>query len=618
MREHLSVLVALTVLVGLSACDASIGRPVPIQNEPVAYPGGSYLSPSGSMVGYGVGPASAGNSYGTYTPVAQPSATSVPSAQPTAEPTASAVPTALPSASGQPTPHPTAPSDISTVPPADIRDYRDNFFENYGVNPFVEATTDPLSTFALDVDTASYNVARSYVLERRSLPPVAAVRTEEFLNAFDYAYPTPAAGDNFAIYTEMAPAYFGDLKTQLLQIGLQARAVAAGERKPANLTFVIDVSGSMDAPNRLELVKQSLLLLLERLQTGDQVSLVIYGSEARVVLEPTSVVQRGVIQQVIRGLRPEGATNAEAGLSLGYQQASKMFRNGSVNRVILCSDGVANVGATGPDQILARIRRESENGIALTTLGFGMDGFNDTLMEQLANQGDGNYGYISSIQDADHLLGQQLNATLQIIAKDAKVQVAFDPARVQQYRLLGYENRNVADADFRNDAIDAGEVGAGHSVTALYEVRLKPGVQAGNLATVSLRYSDVDDLGRIKEQARAVDVSQIQSFDATTPRFRLATAVAESAEILRQSVFAEGSRLDQVLTLLQPVTLAEKQVGDLKAWLNQARALQPNAPAKTLSTLVSSSENTEALPRWNDYLMRQLGGAASSVEAAIR
>ncbi|MGV3525117.1 MAG: YfbK domain-containing protein [Candidatus Sericytochromatia bacterium] len=511
-----------------------------------------------------------------------------------------AIPSVIPS--GNPFP---------TSPPSEYRDYRDNFFENYGVNPFVEVASDPLSTFALDVDTAAYNVARSYVLHRRQLPPPAAVRTEEFLNAFDYSYLAPSSGENFTIYTEMAPAYFGDLKTQLLQVGLQARDVATAERKPAHLTFVIDVSGSMDAPNRLQLVKQSLQLLLERLHTEDQVSLVIYGSQARVVLEPTSVVQRDVIQQAISSLRPEGATNAEAGLSLGYQQASKMFRNGSVNRVVLCSDGVANVGATGPDQILDRIRRESENGIALTTLGFGMDGYNDTLMEQLANQGDGNYGYISTLSDAERLLVQQLSGTLQMIAKDAKVQVAFDPERVEQYRLLGYENRNVADADFRNDAIDAGEVGAGHSVTALYEVRLKPGVQNGPLAKVMLRYSDMDDLGRVKEQAQTVDFSQIRAFEDSSADFRLATALAESAEILRQSVFAEGHRLEQVANLLATVTPSNGQMSDLKNWLTQASALQPAAPAKTLSTLVSSSENTEALPRWNDYLMRQLGGAAS-------
>ena len=281
--------------------------------------------------------------------------------------------------SAQPTQEPFEQSPIAT--PAD------NFFQTYGVNPYEDALEDHLSTFSLDVDTASYSVARRYVNDG-SLPPAAAVRAEEFVNYFEQGYPTPPEVA-FGIYADGAPSPFEYNGTHLLRIGVQGYEVPEWQRKPVVLTFVIDVSGSMDLENRLGLVKQSLELLVERLTAEDTVSIVVYGTQARLVLNPTSGSDHNQILNAIYSLNPEGSTNAEAGLRMGYELATQAYRLGSTNRVILCSDGVANVGQTGPDAILNEIRGYVSEGVYLTTVGFGMGNFNDVLMEQLANDGNG-------------------------------------------------------------------------------------------------------------------------------------------------------------------------------------------------------------------------------------
>jgi Ca-activated chloride channel family protein len=327
-----------------------------------------------------------------------------------------------------------------------------------------------------------------------------------------------------------------------MRVGVQGYDVPDSQRKPAALTFVIDVSGSMDMENRLGLVKRSLELLVERLRPDDTVSLVVYGSEARVVLYHTSGADKSILLNAIYSLQPEGATNAEAGLQLGYALAAEAFRPGGINRVILCSDGVANVGATGPDAILASIRGYADAGITLTSLGFGMGNFNDVLMEQLANDGDGHYDYIDTLNEAQKLFIDDLTSNLQVIALDAKVQVDFNPEVVNRYRLIGYENRSVADQDFRNNAVDAGELGAGHTATALYAVLLKPGAQ-GRLATVQLRWEDPDThaVREINGNFNTFDLAA--SFDATDPRYQLAVTVAQYAEVLRHSPWSAGTGL---------------------------------------------------------------------------
>jgi Ca-activated chloride channel homolog len=413
-----------------------------------------------------------------------------------------------------------------------------NVFKSAGINPFVDTESDRFSTFGLDVDTASYTVTRRY-LNDGSLPAPASVRVEEFVNFFDYGDAPPARGD-FAIKAEGAPSPFthGE-RYRLLRFNLRARQVKAEHRRPAMLIFVIDVSGSMKEENRLGLVKDSLSLLLDQLRPSDQIGLVTFGDEARVLLEPTS--DRAVVRQAIARLQPEGSTNTEAGLQLGYQVADRNFRLNAANRILLCSDGVANVGHTGPRAILGQIEREARRGIELSTLGFGMGNYNDHLMEQLADHGDGRYAYIDTLDEARRVLVEELTGTLQTIAKDAKVQVAFNPQVVARYRLLGYENRDIADERFRDDRVDAGEIGAGHSVTALYEIELRPGAPREALvAELHLRYR-APEIGNQTETIRKLYVSELApSWEKASPGFRLAALVAQFAEILKQSPWAKG------------------------------------------------------------------------------
>jgi Ca-activated chloride channel family protein len=275
------------------------------------------------------------------------------------------------------------------------------------------------------------------------------------------------------------------------------------------------------------------------------VGIVVYGSEAYVVLKPTSGEDKGAILNAIYSLRTEGATNAEAGLRLGYQLAYQALRPGAINRVILCSDGVANVGETGPEAILEEVRGYTESGITLTTIGFGMGNFNDVLMEQLADKGDGHYAYVDDLDEARKLFVDDLTSMLQVIAKDAKVQVDFNPEVVSRYRLIGYENRAVADADFRNDYVDAGEIGAGHSAVALYALILNPGAE-GRIATVQLRWQDPDtfQVTEINGNFNTWDLEK--NFEQADPRYQLAVVVAQYAELLRNSPWAEGSSLGQL------------------------------------------------------------------------
>jgi Ca-activated chloride channel family protein len=420
----------------------------------------------------------------------------------------------------------------AAVPPASPAPPQAMQFQEVKPHPFIETSKDRLSTFGLDVDTASYTVARRYLREGH-LPPAAAIRVEEFVNYFSYGDPAPTRGD-FALRAEGARSIFSenDPNAYLLRFNLKAREVRAENRKPAVLTFVVDVSGSMDQQNRLGLVKQSLGLLLDQLRKDDRVGLVVYGDTAQVILEPTA--DRAAIRQAIDKLVPTGATNAEAGIALGYDVAVRNLRPGSINRVLLCSDGVANVGATGPEQILQRIQNETKRGIELTTLGFGMGNYNDALMEQLADKGNGRYSYLDDLDEAKKVLVEELTGTLLTIAEDAKVQVDFNPAVVASWRLIGYENRAIADEKFRDNSVDAGEIGSGHSVTALYEVKLKPRA-AGRVATLHLRFR-VPGTGELRETTRDLQTSSLVSdWKNASPGFRLASVVAEMAETLRGS-----------------------------------------------------------------------------------
>jgi Ca-activated chloride channel family protein len=443
-----------------------------------------------------------------------------------------------------------------------------------GVNPFVVASQDHLSTFALDVDTGSYTAARNYITAG-TLPPASSVRPEEFINYFRYDYPVPEESA-FGIYVDSAPSPYGTAGTHYVRIGIQGQRVSDAQRKDAVLTFVIDVSGSMAEPNRLPLVKQALRLLVNELRPTDQVGIVVYGSEARIVLDHTGVADKDAILKAIDSLENEGSTNAEAGLTQGYMLASKHLKADAINRVILCSDGVANVGSTTPDGIRQSIRDYTKQGILLTTVGFGMGDYNDYLMEQLADDGDGSYAYVDTLASAKRIFVENLTGTLQVIAKDAKVQVDFNPAVVSRYRLVGYENRDVADNDFRNDAVDAGEIGAGHTVTVLYEVELA-GDAMGNALTVQMRYAD-PKTGAVTELNQPFERGTFgQDFAGSKARFQLAVAAAGFAEQLRDSEFASTQSPDDVLAIAQRIAPQLSKDADVQEFLQlvtQAGALQ--------------------------------------------
>ncbi len=415
----------------------------------------------------------------------------------------------------------------------------DMFFEDYGVNPRIDTEDDHLSTFAVDVDTGAYTVMRSYINDG-FLPPDESVRVEEYINFFDQDYAPPEDGA-FAIHLEGAPSPY-EANYHLVRVGLQGYELRPEDRKDAVLTFVIDISGSMDRGDRLGLVKQTLQLLVEELRPTDKIGIVVYGSRGQVHLEPTPVSESNKILNAIGKLRPGGATNAEEGLVLAYQQASRHFERGAINRVILCSDGVANVGNTGPDSIMAQIEEHAENGIYLTTVGFGMGNYNDVLMEQLADTGDGFYAYVDNIREAERVFVHDLTSTLQVIARDAKIQVEFNLSVVSRYRLIGYENRDVADEDFRNDAVDAGEIGVGHSVTALYEVKFHADAPARQPALIArVRYEDPDHREVIEIQEAIARADIAERFEDASPRFQLTAIVAQYAEILRHSYWAKES-----------------------------------------------------------------------------
>ena len=461
-------------------------------------------------------------------------------------------------------------AEVSPLNPPNDQSHHDMYFKGTGTNPFIDTEDDHLSTFAMDVDTGSYSVTRRYLTDGY-LPPPDAVRVEEFVNTFDYNY-DPPTDSAFAIHVDGAPSKFGEGKRlQLLRIGLQGRVIADEHRKDAILTFVIDVSGSMKMENRLGLVKKALTLLVDQLRPTDRVGIVVYGSRGKVVLPHTGIERRSEVLAAIHSLRPGGSTNAEEGLRIGYDLAWRNASVNHINRVILCSDGVANVGKTGPDQILEEIRSYVQRGITLSTVGFGMGNYNDILMERLADTGNGSYAYVDTRSEAKRIFVENLTGTLQLIAKDAKIQVEFNPEVVSRFRLLGYENRRLEHEQFRDDTVDAGEVGSGHQVTALYEVKLHPDA-TGKMATVSIRYADPDHQ-KVSEVSEDISVSELhESFDAAPATFRLAAGVAEFAEILRESYWAKDGSLDSAHQVIKDTfsDISSEQVVELMYLVNKA------------------------------------------------
>jgi len=420
-------------------------------------------------------------------------------------------------------------------------------FEDYGVNPTVDTAEDNLSTFALDVDTGAYAVTRNH-LNEGFLPDAAAVRTEEFVNYFPQDYEAPEDGIGVHVDGTSVP-FLDDASRRVVRVGLQAAVVADEDRPPAVLTFVIDTSGSMGDAGKMEVVREALGRLVDSLGPDDQVGIVTYSNEAEVRLEPTPVEDDGAIRDVIGGLRPLDSTNAEAGLRLGYEQAVEHRRDDGINRVILLSDGVANVGQTDPATLAAEIQEAADDGIQLVTVGVGMGTYNDVLMEQLADDGDGFYAYVDTLREAERLFVNDLTGTLQVVGREAKVQVAFDPEAVVSYRLLGFENRQVEDDQFRDDAVDGGEVGAGHSVTALYEIELPEGGDvAGDtpLLTADVRWIDPDTDQPDERSATLTAEDLAESFDQAPVRLRQDILVAAFAETLRDAPWSDQVSLRNV------------------------------------------------------------------------
>ena len=481
-----------------------------------------------------------------------------------------------------PPPATPAPSAAAAPPTEDGPTPSGDRFEDYGTNPFVAADEDNLVTFSIDVDTASYTLARRALGEGR-LPEPASVRVEEFVNFFDYADAPPRALTPvpFAVHLEAAPSRFGE-GLHLLRVGLKGYELAAEDRKGANLVFLVDVSGSMQSSDKIGLVQHALTRLTETLRPDDTIGIVVYAGNDGVALRPTPVRERDVILDAIRGLSAGGSTNGEAGIRAAYRLAEEAFREDGINRVILCSDGDFNVGLTG-DALIALIESFRDRGITLSAFGFGSGNYNDRDMEQLADRGNGNYAYIDRADEAERVLVRGATGTLQHIAKDVKIQVELDTTRVLRYRLIGYENRDIADDDFRDDAVDAGEVGAGHEVTAFIEVALRPGAaeMGGDLATVRLRWIDPDlPRGAAAPAHEMVDVLPMGAvrgaFDEASPASRLGAGVAEFAEVLRHSPHVQGDDFDGIAATVRAVGDGlDPSVVELLGLIEEAATLWP-------------------------------------------
>ena len=434
-------------------------------------------------------------------------------------------------------------------------------------NPFLEAARAPLSTFSIDVDTASYANVRRF-LNDGQMPPKDAVRTEELINYFEYDYPQPVGNVPFSVTTEAADCPW-NRNHRIVSIGLQGKKVSLDNAPPSNLVFLVDVSGSMNEPNKLPLLKQGLKLLVNQLSAKDRVAIVVYAGNSGLALPSTSADNKQEILSSLNQLEAGGSTNGGQGIQLAYKIAEDNFIKNGNNRVILATDGDFNVGLTGDNELVKMIEAKRQSGVFLSVLGFGTGNTNDSMMEKLADKGNGNYAYIDTIEEARKALGSQAAGTLYTIAKDVKIQVEFNPAQVAGYRLIGYENRLLADRDFNDDKKDAGDIGAGTSVTALYEVVPigqkveNPGVDAlkysdqvasssnnsNELLTVKLRYKDPNET-----ESKLLSIGLIDkqmAFEAASDNLQFATAVAGFGLLLRDSRYKGAADYNNILQTVE-------------------------------------------------------------------
>lgn len=449
-----------------------------------------------------------------------------------------------------------APGETALADPAHNTEAYDHIVDN----PFLLVSQNPLSTFSSDVDTASYSNVRRFLLTERKLPPKDAVRIEEMINYFNYDYPAPAGEHPVSISPELTACPW-NTKHQLLRIGVQTRKIDPRELPPRNLVFLLDTSGSMNAPNRLPLLIESLKLLVEQLTEHDRVSIVAYAGSAGLVLKPTPGNDHRTINRALSNLHAGGSTNGGEGIELAYRLAQQSFIAGGVNRVILGTDGDFNVGVTSQGDLIRLIEEKRRSGVYLTVLGFGMGNLKDSTMEKLAHHGNGHYAYIDDLDEAKKLFIEQ-GAALVTVAKDVKFQVEFNPQHVAAYRLIGYENRILAHEDFNNDQKDAGDLGSGHTVTALYElvppgekidlpgvdplkyqVALKPaaGAKTDEWLTIKLRYKDPESE---TSKLLTVPVSDASLRTQASVDCEFAAAVAAFGMLLRESPYKGNVTFD--------------------------------------------------------------------------
>jgi Ca-activated chloride channel homolog len=447
-------------------------------------------------------------------------------------------------------------------------------FKDYGKNVWVDAAKDQLSTFAADVDTASYTIARRKLTEG-TLPPGAAVRVEEFVNYFRYGYAPPDGGRPFAVHMDAAPSPFNKGR-HILRVGVTTKAKSISERKKAHLVFLVDVSGSMQSPDRLELAKRSLRILVDNLKDGDTVALVTYAGSTSVVLPATGLDQKGRILAALDDLTAGGSTAMASGIDLAYQEAMKGLAPDAEARVIILSDGDANVGRTSHQEILDTIAGKVKEGVTLSTIGFGMGNYKDETMEQLANKGNGNNFYIDGLSQAKRVFAEQLGSTLEVVAQDVKLQVDFSPIEVARYRLVGYENRDIADAAFRDDKVDAGEIGAGHQVTALYEVELKGGPRdkTAPIAVVRVRHKAPKATAAEESAFAFRPADMAASFAAAPADLRFAFATAAFADVLRGAEDAEHWSLAEIEKMAAAAAGDDADRKEMVALIGKARALK--------------------------------------------
>jgi Ca-activated chloride channel homolog len=449
------------------------------------------------------------------------------------------------------------------------RGHNTETYDRIDENPFVSAKASPLSTFSIDVDTASYANVRRF-LTRNKLPPAGSVRIEELINYFPYRYKPPVGKTPFAVHVETASAPWNP-KHRLVRVGLKGKEVQWSKRPASNLVFLLDVSGSMGNANKLPLLRRALKMLVDRLSERDRVTIVVYAGAAGLVLPPTPGNQQARILGALTRLRAGGSTNGGGGIKLAYKMAAAQFIKGGTNRVILATDGDFNVGTTSRSALMRLIAKKAKTGVYLTVLGFGMGNYKDAMLEKISNRGDGNYAYIDTIGEARKVMVEQLTGTLITIAKDVKVQVEFNPRRVKSYRLIGYENRMLRKQDFNNDKKDAGDIGAGHTVTAIYE--LVPVGQAATTPRVDkLRYqgerqptarSTGDELLYLKLRYKSPKGGKStllrypvsddgRDFTKATVDFRFAASVAAFGMLLRSSKYSGEASWSKVLTWARP------------------------------------------------------------------